>query len=92
MTNPEYLRKAAATEPLPSQHVEPPPPFTVNDQDESEVEEILVSQLRYRKLQYRVKWTGDDEDLNWYPARDFKNSPVKVQIFYAANTKAQGPH
>lgn len=92
MTNPEYLRKAAATEPLPGQHVEPPPPFTVNDQDESEVEEILVSQLRYRKLQYRVKWTGDDEDLNWYPARDFKNSPVKVQIFYAANTKARGPH
>lgn len=78
-------------EPLSGQHAEPPPPITVNNQDKWEVEDILVSQLRYRKLQYRVKWTGYDEDLNWYPARDFKNSPVKVQIFHAANPKALGP-
>lgn len=89
--NPEYLRKATTTESLPGQQAEPPPPITVNDQDEWEVEEILASRLRYRKLQYRVKWTGYDEDLNWYPARDFKNSPVKVQIFHAANPEAPGP-
>lgn len=89
--NPEYLRKATTTESLPGQQAEPPPPITVNDQDEWEVEEILASRLRYRKLQYRVKWTGYDEDLNWYPARDFKNSPVKVQIFHATNPEAPGP-
>jgi len=32
---------------------------------------ILVSKLRNLKLQYRVKWTGYEEGLNWYPAREF---------------------
>ncbi|ODM19310.1 hypothetical protein SI65_05927 [Aspergillus cristatus] len=41
--NPEYLRKATTTEPLPGQEAEAPPPITVNDQDEWEVEEILAS-------------------------------------------------
>ncbi|ODM21112.1 hypothetical protein SI65_04165 [Aspergillus cristatus] len=50
--NPEYLRKATTMEPLPGQQAEAPPPITVNDQDEWEVEEILTSQLRYWKLQY----------------------------------------
>ncbi|ODM17663.1 hypothetical protein SI65_06451 [Aspergillus cristatus] len=89
--NPEYIRKATTTEPLPGQQTEEPPPITVNDQDEWEVEEIVASQLRYQKLQYWVKWTGYDEDLNWYPARDFKNSPVKLQIFHAKNPEAPGP-
>lgn len=41
--NPEYLRKATTTEPLSGQQAEAPPPITVNDQDEWEVEEILAS-------------------------------------------------
>lgn len=89
--NPEHLRRASTSEPLPGQHADEPPPITVNDQDEWEVEEILASRLRYRKLQYRAKWIGYDDDLNWYPARDFKNSPVKLQVFHAANPGAPGP-
>ncbi|OJJ83804.1 uncharacterized protein ASPGLDRAFT_58228 [Aspergillus glaucus CBS 516.65] len=50
---PEYLRKAT-TEPLLDQHAEAPPPITVDGQVEWEVEEILASQLKYRKL-HRVK-------------------------------------
>lgn len=89
--NPEHLRRASTSEPLPGQHADALPPTTVNDQNEWEVEEILASRLRYRKLQYRAKWVGYDDDPNWYPARDFKNSPVKLQIFHAANPKASGP-
>lgn len=89
--NPEHLRRASTSEPLPGQHADAPPPITVNDQDEWEVEEILASRLRYRKLQYRAKWIGYDNDLNWYPARDFKNSPVKLQIFHTTNPEAPGP-
>ena len=55
------------------------------------MEEIVVLRLRYQKLQYQVKWAGYDEDLNWYRARDFKNSPVKLQIFHAENPEALGP-
>ena len=47
----------------------------------SEIPETAVSR----------KWIGYDEDLNWYRARDFKNSPVKVQIFHATNPEAPGP-
>jgi len=50
--NPEYLRRATTTEPLPGQQMEEPPPITVNGQDEWEVEEIIASRLRYWKLQY----------------------------------------
>lgn len=47
----EGLRKATNTELLPGQQAEEPPPITVNGQDEWEVEEIIASQLSYRKLQ-----------------------------------------
>ena len=41
--NPEHLRRASTSEPLPGQHADEPPPITVNDQDEWEVKEILAS-------------------------------------------------
>lgn len=41
---------------------------------EYEVEEILESVTRRKKLQYRTKWTGYKSDLGWYDASNFKNS------------------
>jgi hypothetical protein len=59
--------------------------------DEYEVEEILKSRIYYRKLQYRVKWVGYADDLEWYDASNFKNSPHKLHGFHLANPICPGP-
>jgi hypothetical protein len=45
------LLHPAADDPFPGQnHEEQPPPITIDGEDEYEVEEILDSRTRYRKL------------------------------------------
>lgn len=67
----EKLRLAAHTEPLPGQLQDPKPPEVVDDEPEWEVDEILAVRLHYRKLQYRAKWVGNDDE-KWYYAHDYK--------------------
>jgi hypothetical protein len=47
---------------------EPPQPVVVDNEDEWKVEDILDSRLsgRGKRLQYRVRWKGLDQDLEWY--------------------------
>jgi transposase InsO family protein len=89
--SPDKLRRATKTEPLIGQHIDPPPPVDVNDHDEWEVDEVLDSKLHYRKLRYRVKWVGTDEDITWYPAGDFKNAPQKLIDFHERYPDKPGP-
>ena len=72
--SPDKLQKAA-NDPLPGQVQEPPEPVKINDDEEWEVEQILDSRIHQKKLQYRVKWLGFDEDRTWYPASNFMGSP-----------------
>ena len=88
---PSKLRLASKRKPLPGQIEDPPPPITVNDQQEWEVEEILWSRLHYRKLQYKVKWLGHDKDDTWYYAADFKNAPLKLLDFHRRYPDSPGP-
>ena len=67
--SPEKLRRAAKTEPLSGQTADPQPPITVDGQDEWEVEQILAVRLIRKRLFYRVKWLGHDDDLTWYCTR-----------------------
>lgn len=64
---------------------------TANDDDEYEVEKILNARVHRRKLQYRVKWLGYEEDPEWYDASNFKNSPHRLRDFHAANPLHPGP-
>ncbi|CRL31343.1 RNA-directed DNA polymerase (reverse transcriptase) [Penicillium camemberti] len=89
--NPSKLRKATAMEPLRGQHVDPPPPVVISEEDEWEVDKILDSRLHYRKLQYRVQWLGHDLDLQWYPAGNFKHAPQKIQDFHDQYPVKPGP-
>lgn len=80
-----------SSEPLPGQILEPPPHLEVNSEEEWEVKVVLASQMYYGKLQYHVKWLGYDEDLNWYPASDFWNCIIKIQLFHHHKPQALGP-
>jgi hypothetical protein len=62
-----------------------------DEDDEYEVEQILEARVYYRKLQYRVKWLGYEDDPAWYNASNFKNSSRKLREFHEANPTVSGP-
>jgi hypothetical protein len=74
------LLRPAATDPLPEQRQEPPPPVEVEGVEEWEVQDILDSRWDRRgrggqpRLKYTVKWAGYDE-------------PTEVPADYVANAQ-----
>lgn len=64
---------------------------SADEDDEYEVEEVLDARVKHRKLQYRVKWLGYEDDLVWYNAANFKNSPHKLRRFHTTNPLRPGP-
>ena len=67
-----------------SQRAQPPPPIIIEGEPKYEREQIIDSRLRYRKLQYRAKWTGYPPEHNkvWYPHEDFENAGIAKQQFH----------
>jgi hypothetical protein len=60
-----------------------PPPEVVGDHEEWEVEEILDSRYRRRKLEYLVKWKGyPSEENTWQTEEDVKNAKEAVESFH----------
>jgi hypothetical protein len=88
---PEKLRKASSSEPLEGQILIPQLPVQVNGQDEWDVEQIIAVRLRWQKLSYCAKWVGHDQDLEWYPAGDFKNAPRALCDFHEQHPDLPGP-
>jgi len=78
------LLRPAADDPLPGQKNEPSGSIVVNDEDEWEIDDILDFRRYRRRLQYRVKWNGYDNDLNWYNADgdEFMNAQKVVDDFH----------
>jgi predicted aspartyl protease len=71
----------ASNDPLPGQVHAPPPPVVIDGEEEWEVEEVVDSRRRYRKLEYKVKWVGDEE-ATWQPAGDLEHAADMVELFH----------
>jgi hypothetical protein len=83
------LLRLDPNDPLPGQHIDPPPPIQVQDKDnqrtheEWEVEEILDSRWYYGHLEYKVKWKGHPlEPRKWYRATLFDNAAEATAEFH----------
>jgi len=86
----EKLRKASM-DPLPGQKQEEPPAEEINGELEYELEGIIAARVWRGKLQYRVHWKGWDEDPEWYPASNFKNSARLLKEYHERRPGGPGP-
>ena len=84
------LLETAVDDPLPGQHIEPPPPVLVDSEEAWEVEEILDSRLHFQRGQYKVKWVGFDEP-SWQRASDLDKAPDKFNLFHSQYPRKPGP-
>ena len=55
------LLSLSANDPYKDQVQEPPPPVEIEDKEEFEVEDIVDSLIKRKKLYYKVKWVGYDD-------------------------------
>ncbi|OBS16093.1 hypothetical protein FPOA_27763 [Fusarium poae] len=90
------LLKPAATNPLPGQNVDPPPPVEAEGVEEWEVEDIVDSRWDRRgrggppRLKYTVKWAGY-ADPTEVPAAYVENAAEIVANFHRRYPDKPGP-
>jgi len=71
------------TPPTAGQPPSEPQPTVVDDSDEWEVDRILDSKRRYRKLHYLVQWAGyTSVQTSWEPAENLANAQELVDEFH----------
>jgi hypothetical protein len=69
-----------------------PPIVTPEGEEEYEVEKILDSRLKRRKLEYYIKWKGyGPEESSWEPKSLVANAPLKIAEFHREHPEAAGP-
>jgi hypothetical protein len=61
----------------------PPPPVIIGDEKEFEVERILNSERRNRKVLFLVRWKGEGpESDQWEPRAHLKNAKKLLEAFH----------
>jgi hypothetical protein len=88
------LLEPVSSDDIPGRRQAPPPPVEAEGELEWEVESILASRLRRRKLYYLVQWSGftDDNDrTSWEPAANLRNASVLVAEFHRLHPEQPGP-
>jgi hypothetical protein len=61
----------------------PPPPIEVDNEMEYEVEEILDSRIKNRRLEYLIHWQGYGiDERTWEPSSNVTNALEKVKEFH----------
>jgi hypothetical protein len=70
---------------IPKRHPDPPPTIQIASEEEYEVEQILDSRIRRKKLEYLVQWKGYEntpESTTWEPEKNVLQAPRKISDFY----------
>ena len=68
---------------IPGRQPPPPPPVELSTGEEYEVDRILDSRLRRRRLQYLVLWKGYPlSDATWEPVTHLQNAPEAIRTFH----------
>lgn len=83
------LLDPVAQDPFPGQVIAPPPPVEVDGDEEYFVEQVLDARIRYRRLEYLVRWTGYEE-TSWERAENV-NGLKAVDDFHARYPDKPGP-
>ena len=66
----------------------PPPPDIVGGENRYEVEEVIDSRMRYRKLQYLVRWKGYGREEDSWLAEGDLDAPELIGDFYRTHPNA----
>ena len=75
------LLEPASTDPLPGQVNSNPPRIEVEDEILWQVEEVLDSRRRRKKLEYLIKWIGDHHPT-WEPVSNLSQMPDMLANFH----------
>ena len=79
----------AADDPIPGRRAKPPPPpVLVEGNEEFEVEKILNSHIRWRHLEYLIKWKGYDSRHNTWAVHYNVHTPDVITDSYCLNPGA----
>jgi hypothetical protein len=77
---------------IPNQYSTPPPPVTIEGEEQYEVEEVLNSRIWRNQLQYLVKWKGYTSEHNtWEPESHLKGCQELVQTFHRSHPQLSAP-
>jgi Chromo (CHRromatin Organisation MOdifier) domain len=77
------------SDPIKGQHVKsPPPPKIIGGKERYEVEEVIDSCMRSRRLQYLVRWKGYGHKENSWILENNLDTPKLISKFYRVHPNA----